>query len=91
MHHYLPCCPCCHKVLHRAALGAVRQLLAGMSRLLPSVHSQVPRQAALVARAVAAVLADKRLLPSVYSQVRRQTALFARAVTAVRADKRLLP
>jgi hypothetical protein len=54
------------------------------------VYSQVRRQTALFARAVAAMLADKRLLPSVYSQVPRQTALFARAVAAVLADKRLL-
>ena len=60
-------------------------------RLLPSVSSDVPRQDALVARAVLAVLADKGLLPSVNSQVCRQVALVARAVAAVLADKRLLP
>jgi hypothetical protein len=55
------------------------------------VQPQVRRQVALVARAVAAVLADKRLLPSVYSRVPRQAALVARAEVAVLADKRLLP
>jgi hypothetical protein len=61
------------------------------SVFLLGVCSQVPRQVALDARAVAAVLADKRLLPSVQPQVPRQAALDARAVAAVLADKRLLP
>jgi hypothetical protein len=55
------------------------------------VQPQVRRQVALVARAVAAVLADKRLFPSVQPQVRRQVALVARAVAAVLADKWLFP
>jgi hypothetical protein len=64
--------------------SAVSAVLAD-KRLLSSVQPQVPRQAALDARAVSAVLADKRLLSSVQPQVPRQAALVACAVSAVLA------
>jgi hypothetical protein len=59
--------------------------------VLLGVCSEVPRQAALDARAEVAMSTLKRLLPRVHSQVRRQAALDARAVAAMSTCIRLLP
>jgi len=64
--------------------------MSTLKGLLPSVQPQVPRQAALVARAVVAMGALKGLLSSVQPQVRRQAALDARAVVAMSTCIRLL-
>ena len=58
--------------------------------LFSSVHPQVPRQVALLVRAVAAVSTLKGLLSSVQPQVRRQAALVARAEVAMSTLKGLL-
>jgi hypothetical protein len=55
------------------------------------MHPLVPRQAALVIRAIVAMSTLKGLLPSVQPQVRRQVALDTRAEVAMSTLKGLLP
>ena len=73
----------------RGAYGAARRRRVCCAKL-SAVHPQVPRQAALVARAVGAVLAGIRLLSSVHSQVYRQRTLDARAERSMLEGMRLL-
>ena len=62
------------------------QCLQAIDQLLSSVHAQVSRQGALVARAEMAMRTCKRLLSTVQPQVSRQVALPSESRVAVLAD-----
>jgi hypothetical protein len=68
-----------------ALLGKSRVAVLAFIRLLPSVHPQVRRQAALAARAVVAMSTLKGLLPTVQPQVPRQVALLGGLIPTVLA------